>query len=483
MGLKEAVQKYRNASVTMKATVWYTACNILQKLAAFLIIPFLTRMLTTADYGLYSFFLSWLDIIEIFATMRIYSNGYVAGLVRNNDDEDRYTCSIQIVSVITIAVCFCVFLMFSDQISHLIQIDKHLICYMFFSFFATSSIGIWSSRQRVNNRYKLMVVVTLAYSVLAPMASIVGAFYSENRLETVIVVRVVTQFVISIPFFIMNVFGKNKSVVRRYCKGALKYNFPLVPYYLSMVLLNNSDRIMIKTLAGNAEAGIYSVAYSLSMAMFVFVGALNLSLQPWLFNKIKNNKADGADKTISMAVLFIAVMNTCVLIVAPELIRIVASAKYAAAVWTMPPIIASLLVMFVYQQILQVPFYYGENNVVFIASVASAVLNIVLNFICIPRFGYIAAGYTTLISYMFIAVLYYVSMVKVAKKHGLDYRNFYNIRYILIVFAAFCVMSAFVMLLYPHPLARYILVALMLIILVRYRKSVMDIFGRKSMNE
>ncbi len=106
------IKKYRGASVTFKATIWYTVCNMLQKIAAFLIIPFLTRMLSISEYGLYSVFLSWMDIIEIIATMKIYGNGYVAGLVRYSDDQDRYTCSIQFVSVVAILINFVFFSFF-----------------------------------------------------------------------------------------------------------------------------------------------------------------------------------------------------------------------------------------------------------------------------------------------------------------------------------------------------------------------------------
>ena len=238
MRLHDLLQGYRNASVTLKAAIWYTICNILQKIAAFLIIPFLTRMLSTADYGLYTVFLSWADIIEIFATMHMYSNGYVAGLIKNNENQEKYTCSVQFISLITMTLCFGFFCIFSTPISHLLQIEQKLIYYMFFSFFATSSVGIWSSRQRVKNRYKMMVLVTLLYSVLAPVVSIVGAYISANKLETVIEVRVLTQFVIAIPFFLMNILGRKKAVVWEYCKGALIYNIPLMIYqWLCLIAL------------------------------------------------------------------------------------------------------------------------------------------------------------------------------------------------------------------------------------------------------
>lgn len=472
------VQRYRESSVTFKATIWYTICNMLQKIAAFLIIPFLTRMLSTADYGLYSVFLSWVDIIEILATMRIYSNGYVAGLVKNSDDQDKYTCSIQFMSIVTTAVCFGIFVVFSNQISRLIKIQKIFIYYMFFSFFATSSVGIWSSRQRVNNKYKLMVIVTLLYSVLAPIASIVGAYISSDRLSTVIEVRVLAQFIIAIPFFLMNLFGRNKAVVWRYCKEALVYNIPLIPYYLSMVLLNSSDRIMIKSIVGETEAGIYSVAYSLSMAIFVFVGALNLSLQPWIFNKLKNNSPDGANKVVGMATCFIATLNMGVLIISPELIRIVASNKYADAIWTMPPIICSLLVIFIYQQLLNIHFYFGENRIVFIASIITAALNLGLNYVFIHMFGYIAAGYTTLACYFVIMLLYYVTMKSIARRKDVDYREYFNIPLMFGMVIIFACLTIFVALLYPYPLIRYAIVVAGCILCLIFKKSIMSLIKK-----
>jgi len=479
MRLHDLLQGYRNASVTLKAAIWYTICNILQKIAAFLIIPFLTRMLSTADYGLYTVFLSWADIIEIFATMHMYSNGYVAGLIKNNEDQEKYTCSVQFISLITMTLCFGFCCIFSTPISHLLQIEQKLIYYMFFSFFATSSVGIWSSRQRVKNKYKMMVLVTLLYSVLAPVVSIVGAYISANKLETVIEVRVLTQFVIAIPFFLMNILGRKKAVVWEYCKGALIYNIPLMPYYLSMVVLNSSDRIMIKNIVGEAEAGIYGVAYSLSMAISIFVGALNLSLQPWIFNKLKSNSPGGANRVMGFTTCFIAMLNMCVLIISPELIKIVASEKYADAVWLMPPIICSLLIIFIYQQFLNIHFYFGENKIVFTASIVAAGLNLALNYLFIHLVGYIAAGYTTLASYLIIMVMYYLTMKRIAAREGIDYKRYFNTLIMFGVVMAFACLTVFVTFLYPYPAIRYAIVIIGCFICWLLRKQII-LFVKKS---
>ena len=475
MNFSNLFSKYRASSITFKATVWYTICNILQKLSAFLLIPFLTRMLSTDDYGIYTVFLSWLDIFEIFATMRMYSNGYMAGIVKNDCDQDRYTCSIQFSSIVTTTIVLAVYHIFSKNISALVQVDSHYLYLMFLSYYATSSIGIWSARQRVNNRYKAMTTVTLCYGILAPLFSIIAAAISPNKLNAAIYVRIIVQCLVALPFLLQNLLGKSKKVIWSYCKEAIKYNIPLVPYYLSMVLLNSSDRIMIQRMVGESEAAIYGVAYSLSMAIFVFSGAINLALQPWMFKELKTNTNKDRTKPVNIGLAFITILNLTLLIIAPELILVVASQKYCAAIWTMPPIITSLIIMFIYQQLLNIHFFFGKTKVVFAASIIAASLNIILNMLCINWFGYIAAGYTTLVSYSVIAILYYFTMKKTCADNGVEYKNYFSMKFIIADCSGYAILTIIISLLYPYPIIRYILVCVGLLSSFLNRKKIISL--------
>ena len=72
--LKKIIKKYRDMSVEMKAASWYAVGNIIQKIAPWLVMIILTHYLATEEYGIYSIFMSWLEIFEIIITLRIYSN-------------------------------------------------------------------------------------------------------------------------------------------------------------------------------------------------------------------------------------------------------------------------------------------------------------------------------------------------------------------------------------------------------------------------
>ena len=182
----------------------------------------LTHYLATEEYGIYSIFMSWLEIFEIIITLRIYSNGYVAGLVRDDENRTTYTGISTPLSIL-------------------------IIC----SFIGTISFGLWSSRQRVDNQYKKMLFAIIVYGLIGPIVGALTVFLNlDNPIFYVIATRTVIQLGVAIPFFISNYKGTSTLWKKDYAIDALKYNLPLMPYYLSMILLNHSDRLMIQKIDG-----------------------------------------------------------------------------------------------------------------------------------------------------------------------------------------------------------------------------------------
>ena len=89
------INKYRSMAVQAKASIWYTICNFFQKGISFIAVPIYVRLLTTDEYGDWSVFQSWRDILIIFASLNLFSGVYTKTLVDNKDDRDRYTSSMQ----------------------------------------------------------------------------------------------------------------------------------------------------------------------------------------------------------------------------------------------------------------------------------------------------------------------------------------------------------------------------------------------------
>ncbi len=466
---------YCSLSATIKSTIWFVVCNILQKVTAFCLIPILTRELTTQEYGTYSIFLSWQSILEVIATFHIYANGFVAGVIKNKEDSESYTCSMCWLCCAITTIILTIYLLIHVRLNKITQLSTELMLFMFLSFYSTAVINLWCSLQRTKYNYRWMTIQTIFYSIAATVIAVAAMFCSTNKLYTFIIAKTISQAIVVIPIFISIMSANRFRIKWKYCIEALKFNIPLLPYYLSMILLSNSDRIIIQRIIGLNEAGIYSVAYSLSMSMFVFTGALNLSFQPWMFTNLKEHNELDHTKMMNNSIMIVAIINLCLLLVLPEIIVVLASEKYKSVIWVMPPIIGSVLVMYIYQQILNILFFYKETKIIFLSSILAMGVNIALNYALIPQFGFIAAGYTTLFSYILVGILYLYEAVKICNINCIPFYNFFNLKYIFFILIMYFLCTVLIMTFYELVGVRYICLGIMICLLFINRKRYLKI--------
>ena len=100
----------------------------------------------------------------------------------------------------------------------------------------------------------------------------------------------------------------------------------------------------------------------------------------------------------------------------------------------------------------------------------AASLNILLNYIFIRQYGYIAAGYTTLVCYLVQAALDYAVMRRIAKE------QVYNMKYIGVLSLCVIAVSFISNFIYDSALIRYIVLAVIVAVCLAFRKKIIGIF-------
>ena len=100
------------------------------------------------------------------------------------------------------------------------------------------------------------------------------------------------------------------------------------------------------------------------------------------------------------------------------------------------------------------------------ASVTSVLLNLVLGYVLISNFGYLAAGYSTLICYFIQATLDYFALKRVVKE------NVYNMKFIGVLSAAVVFIALFSNMLYEFVLIRYLIVLAFVVLAIFFRKKI-----------
>ena len=99
---------------------------------------------------------------------------------------------------------------------------------------------------------------------------------------------------------------------------------------------------------GESEAGIYTLAYSLAFLMTIFNTALMATLNPWIYQKIKDRKEKEIGKIAYLSLGFVAIVNILLILLAPELVRIFAPEEYYNAIYVVPPVAMSVFFLFSY---------------------------------------------------------------------------------------------------------------------------------------
>lgn len=465
---------YHNLPVPAKAAVWITICNVLQKGLSFLALPVYTRFMNTQEYGMYHIFLSWLEIFEIFATFRLGWGGYVVGLTKYEDDQNGYTSSMQILSLLITSVVFGCYTMLSPAIDAFTGLSFQLTCILFGILLFLPAMQFWTQRKRAQYRYRPVMFVSVLMSLITFLGGAAAAFTASEKASAVIVSRLAVQAVFGIFFIWENCRHRFVFYDRRYWKRAFAFNLPLLPYYLSMVLLHSADKIMIQNMVGVSQAGIYGAAYTAAMCMQIFSQAVNQTIQPWMFAQMKAHRMKKVPILINATLLMIAGLNFVFIALAPELITLIAPGEYYEAVRIIPPLSASVVIMYFYQHFINVEFYFEESRLTAAASIGAAVLNILLNLYCIPLFGYYAAGYTTMASYLFFAGIHYLFMKIVCRKRAYD-EKVCDIRHMLFILTVFLVLTAFLSAVYEMPPVRYAAVLAAVCVAFRKRNTIKEI--------
>ncbi|MBP5606998.1 MAG: oligosaccharide flippase family protein [Lachnospiraceae bacterium] len=437
---------------------------------AFISTPVFTRLMTTEEYGTYTVIMSWVEVISVFATLNLVGGSFQQALVKFNDQKSDLIASIAglgtTVSLITLGIYF----LLKRWLDPLFGFGGLIFSCIIILSWAGLMSDIWTDYQKIEYRYKAKIFVSILVAVAETLIGIAAVcmareYKGEVRFFTVVIVKTII-----FGSFFVYFMTKGKLYDKKLWRYFLSLSIPLLPHYLTWIVLNQSDRIMIKSLVGESEAGIYGLGRNLAWMLWLITSAIIYSMKPWLYKRIKAKELDGVGKNIYVMLALVAVAGTGIVLVAPEALYILAPLEYNTAASVIAPLTASVYFIFMYELFSCFEFYHEKTGMITIASLAAGILNIVLNYFCIRKFGWIAAGYTTLICYACLAIIHYVNMSKILKKT--DNTGVINPLVILLISAAFIGISSVMSALHDHIAIRYGIVLIALIVLVIKRKAV-----------
>ena len=463
-------QRIKSMSESAKSAIVYTLSTVFSRGLAIITVPIFTRLMTTSQIGEVNLFNSWYSLISVVATLSLTSGGYSVAMKEYSDKRDQYQSSVLTLTSLIAIVVAAIYFVAPGFWSDLLGLSNGLMILMLIGFLVAPARDFWLARQRYEYKYKLSGCVTIGSAIVASALSVI-AVMSANRYgyENVAEVRLYSNYLIiygvAAVIWVFLLLRGRTFYNKEYWKLSLSLSIPLMGYSIAAQILNVSDRMMISQMVSNSAVGIYSTLYMVSSLSMMLWQAIHASFVPYLFQNIEKN-VNGIKKISSQLMVFYAVMALILTYMAPEIVRILATEEYYEAIYIMPPIATGVFFTAFANIYSDIAVYYKKTKYVMYPAIVAAVANLVLNYIFINMYGYMAAAYTTLFSYILLALLQGVWARKICKEHGIEKGTIYNDKYMIVLAAVTTLISLLGILFYGNDVLRYCATALLIVVCV-----------------
>ena len=198
----------------------------------------------------------------------------------------------------------------------------------------------------------------------------------------------------------LNKYFSFKFINKSLFKEMLKYSLPLIPSYILWWITAASDRFFIIAMVGSKDNGIYSSSSKIP-TLLLFV--TTLFYQAWQMSAIENkdDKELGSFYTkvinVYSSLIFIAAAGL-IMIIKPLTMILVDKEYYFG--YHYAPLLVTAMVFQCLCQFLSSVYNVRKKSVnSMLTSLVAAVINIILNFVLIPKYGVYGAAIATAASY------------------------------------------------------------------------------------
>ena len=218
----------------------------------------------------------------------------------------------------------------------------------------------------------------------------------------------------------------------------LRFGLPFVPSALSILVIGLSDRFLIRFFLGLEDLGIYGIAYKLGLPIFFVVKAFRTAWAPAVLDE--DESAEETPRMCAQITTYFALFGVFACLIlgafAREIVVLVAGGNaetYLKGVQVVPLIGLAFFFYGLYVILTAGVYAKGRAGALPVIVGAGACVNVAINLVCLPRFGFVAAAYSTLIAHVLMVVLLFFAV-----------RRFYPVPYDYARLGKICVTAVIV---------------------------------------
>ncbi len=429
-----------------KDTIIYGIAAVLPRVINILLLKLKTSVFKTEVFAIdvtYFVYAAYLNIILTYGMETAFFRFFT-----KEKDKGKVISTTFISLVVTTLLFLSSSLIFINELSVFLGFSNPLFLkLLIFTLFFDTLVVIPFAYLRVNNRpirfavFKIGNVIVTAFFVILFLWIIpknntkIPDFITSIFGETTQVIYVFLAGVISsfITFLLMLpiVFKFKLNFDKVIFKNLLNYGLPIMIGGLAYVTNENIDKIILKDYIGDAEMGIYAACYKLGVFMTLFITAFRMGAEPFFFNHAdKKNATTTYANILKYFTIFGAVFMFFIVAYIQLFAKVIIGNKeYLEALTIVPIILLANLMLGIYHNLSIWYKLTDKTRYGMYISGFGAIITLLLNYIFIPKFGYMASAWATLFVY---SSMTYISYLLGKKHYPVPYKTGRIISYLLI---------------------------------------------------
>ncbi len=264
---------------------------------------------------------------------------------------------------------------------------------------------------KINGKAKAYNIIFSLKTLIAFLILCSLTFIFNFRIEALFINLIISEILLVTGLFIyfntkIRTYILFKKMSFRHAKPFFIYGSAGLIISFCMIFINSSDRYIIALFYDIKIVGIYNQVFNLGL---ISLGALTTvyqnAINPEMIKQLEHNISNyflSAKQFISQYIILILPVAVIFSLFAKEFAFVLLGEEFRVGYYILPWVFFSKFIEGA--TVLNNAKYKFENKLTFlvIVYISVALLNIGLNFILIPRFGYHYAVITTLISYLLL---------------------------------------------------------------------------------
>ncbi len=385
--------------------------QIITYILGFFYTIYLARYLGVENFGIISFSLALASIFSIIADFGLTTLS-VREIARDKSIAKRFINNIfsirVILSIITLVLVSVTifFLQYSKNLSVII----YLI--MLFTLFSGSFAGTFYSLFQAYEKMEYQSIGQILNSLLLLVGILVGIYLKFSLLELAIIYFVVglILFAYSLLICAWKFFVPKLKFEFEFWKEILKEAFPLSLYNISSFLSFNIDSIILAFIVGTTAVGVYTASYRFLNILVVLPSVYVMSVFPVLsdfYISSKNSLKITYETSLKYLLLIAIPIAIITTLTSKDIINIIYGNSFDASIICLQILIWSVPLLFITYVFRVLLISINKQYLLLKITIVAMLINIILNFIFIPKYSFVAASIITVLTEFIIFILGY----------------------------------------------------------------------------